>query len=290
MTNLGTRLVLRLGEGNLELAFRLIQPPIMDGVAIPVAVGGRGGYWDEEPACFGTIEKPYWLAETAVTQAQFAVWTRAQGVKHENQFPGRPDHPAENLDWRQANQFCAWLTAQGLVDFPAGHIACLPTETEWEYACRAGTDSEYYSGDGAAALSAVGSFGGDWDAGAPAVGQKPPNDFGLLDVHGGVWEWCHDVWNQRAYRERWDGEPDPGAVARALDWRTGLEAMLASDQSRVLRGGAWFFPARYCRSAYRSRYAPDDRRWGRGFRVCLVPGPASQFRAIEAAGERRPAR
>ena len=278
------------GEG-VEMCFRWIVPQQVGGVCVPFRMGGRDGDSDEEPAHLVRLAGPFWLAETPVTQAQFAIWTRAAKIEHENRFKDRPKHPAENMDWRQAQRFCAWLSGSQPPGFPAGFRACLPTEAEWEYACRAGTDTEYHTGEGEAALRHAGWFGEDWDQGAThPVGEKQANIFGLWDMHGNVWEWCHDVWAADAYRRRVDGDWDPGAVVRAKDWASDREEMLANKAPRVLRGGSWGDSAWFCRSAVRNWNGPDVRNRGLGFRVCLVPGPASQFRAIEAAGERRPAR
>ena len=98
----------------------------------------------------------------------------------------------------------------------------------------------------------------------------------LHDLHGNVWEWCHDGFDADAYRGCADGDPDTGHESREKDYRNGLEPLLKSDQSRVLRGGSWYYPAGYCRSAFRSWFRPDVRNWDFGFRVCLVRGPAAQ--------------
>ena len=166
------RHVLHWPEHRVEMAFRLIPAGVF-------RMGGRGYYAHEEPIHQVRIVEPFWMAETPVTQAQFALWTRAESIEHENRFKDRPDHPAESMDWRQAVSYCDWLTrTQGAV-FPAGfHLACLPTEAEWEYACRAGTETEYYTGDGEAALAEAGWFGEDWRVGAThPVRQKAPNGF-----------------------------------------------------------------------------------------------------------------
>jgi formylglycine-generating enzyme required for sulfatase activity len=143
-------------------------------------------------------------------------------------------------------------------------VACLPTEAEWEYACRAGTETEYYTGDGEAALAEAGWFGEEWDKGAThPVRQKKPNAFGLYDMHGNIWEWCRDVWDAAAYRKRADGWV-------ATEWT------LPNETRRVLRGGSWRRTARGCRAADRGGDRPGDRNWGSGFRVGLVRGPSAR--------------
>jgi formylglycine-generating enzyme required for sulfatase activity len=265
------------------MAFRLIPPG-------EFRMGSRG-FWDsEEPAQRVKIARPFWLAETPVTQAQFGLWTTSAGTKHKNGFPGNPNHPAETLDWRQANEYCAWLAKNQAGKLPKGFsLACLPTEAEWEYACRARTDTEYYTGDGEAALEQAGWFDGNSKNSTRAVGQKDANAFQLHDMHGNVWEWCHDIWDDTPYRKRLNGVVDPGANEREEEWRGGLEKILESKEVRALRGGSWYFSARYCRSALRSRLRPDDLGRILGFRVCLVPGPSAQpaIRAAERPSRRR---
>ena len=94
-------------------------------------------------------------------------------------------------------------------------------------------------------------------------------------MHGNVWEWCHDLWDEAPYRKRVDGDDDPWQALRARDYALGEERLLTDEQHRVIRGGSWFSTAGGCRSAFRSGGHPDGRRRFRGFRVCLAPGPAA---------------
>jgi formylglycine-generating enzyme required for sulfatase activity len=248
-------------------------------------MGSRGNGFDEEPVHRIAIEE-FWMAETPVTQAQFAKWTHAEKVTHQNHFQeaDHRDHPAENMDWREANAFCHWLgrTVPGVpgnVMPPGFGLFCLPTEAEWEYACRAGTETDYYTGDGEAALAEAGWFGEERDSGSThPVRRKRPNAFHLHDLHGNVDEWCHDLWDADAYRSRVDGDPDPGFALRSEDWKKGPEDVIdpQDDRLRVIRGGAWYISAGFCRSAYRDWGGPDVRYRFQGFRVCLVRGPAAQ--------------
>lgn len=164
----------------------------------PFRMGERNLNWaggSSDPVVQVRSAHPFYLGTCPVTQAQFAVWTRAEKIEHENHCAGHPEHPAENLDWRQAVSFCAWLTKVAGAQMPEGWMACLPTEAEWEYACRAGTETDYYTGDGETALAEAGWFGEEWDQDSThPVRQKAPNAFGLYDLHGNVWEWCHDAW------------------------------------------------------------------------------------------------
>ena len=267
-------LELKWPDHDIKMAFRHIP-------AGSFRMGSRGYYPDEEPVHEVRIPESFWLAETPVTQAQFALWTRAKGIEHENHFKGNPNHPAENMTWSDAIKYCAWLTRVKAGEMP-GLIVCLPTEAEWEYACRGGTDpasggvnTEYYTGDGEAALAEAGWYDGNAESKTHPVKQKKANDFGLYDMHGNVWEWCHDEWDDSAYRKRVDGCEDPGFQDRAGEWNSGLQLMTKENRVRVMRGGSWNNSAGLCRSAYRDWYAGSVWFWSRGFRVCLVPGPAS---------------
>ncbi|MCP5518826.1 MAG: formylglycine-generating enzyme family protein [Verrucomicrobiales bacterium] len=267
MNHVSEGLSIQLAKG-VVMPFQFIPATGPEGFRM----GGRGYYQYEEPVHRVVIRHGFHLGTFPVTQQQFTVWTKAAKTKHENEFKGHPDHPAETLDWRQAMEFCRWLNRSGKV--PTGWWACLPTEAEWEYACRAGTDTDYHTGDGEAALKEAGWFGEEWGKGSThSVGQKRPNAFGLHDMHGNVWEWCHDRWREFAYRDCTDGAPDPGDEERRQDWLSGWEALMRDDTSRVLRGGSWYYDAWGCRSALRNWPWPDARYRHFGLRVCLVPGP-----------------
>ena len=248
--------VIVLARG-VTVQFRRIEPG-------EFRMGARSERPSEEPVHRVRITVPFYLGIFPVTQAQFAIWTESAGTEHKNHFAGHANHPAENLDWDQANTFCEWLNAEHGQQFP-GFAARLPTEAQWEYACRAGTETEYYTGDGEAALTRAGWFGEDWDNGSThPVGGKDPNAWGLHDMHGNVWEWCQDVWDEYAYQRRVDRIGDPIGVMDGSE-----------DPVRVVRGGSWGYAARGCRSAVRDWGRPGSRGRGTGFRVCLVPGPGS---------------
>ncbi len=264
----GRKHILDLGKRGGTMAFRFIPPG-------KFWMGSRGYYGDEEPRHQVEITRGFWLGETPVTQRQFAAWTAAGRIEHKNGFSGL-ERPAESLSWREASQFCGWLAETRGREFPEGAgLACLPTEAEWEYACRAGSESEYAEGDGEEALREAGWFAGNASGETQPVGAKRANAFGLFDMHGNVEEWCHDVWEADAYRGRLERVADPGFDARAADWEAGLLKMLKADDPRVLRGGSWIGSAGDCRSAFRDGNGPDERFGYFGFRVCLVPGPAS---------------
>ncbi|MCC7373428.1 MAG: SUMF1/EgtB/PvdO family nonheme iron enzyme [Verrucomicrobiales bacterium] len=251
------RHVVYLGEAKVEMAFRLI----------PVGefwMGARGEnkfFLDEEPPHKVVISQPFWMGETPVTREQFRVWTQVKGIEHENGFEGHPTHPAENLDWHQATGFCDWLNAVMREQLPADFAASLPSEAQWEYACRAGTETEFHAGDGEAALEEIGWFDKNSGDRTRPVGTKESNHFGLHSMHGSVWEWCLDAWDSGAYRRRVDGIVDPVVLT---------DGEGSENPVRLLRGGSWLYDAEWCRSAYRIGRGPGDRIIGRGFRVCLV--------------------
>ena len=222
-------------------------------------MGSRGYYDDEEPRHRVIIPRPFHLGTFPVTQAQFAVWTDSadyaewfagaperqevdETTPHQNSNSGSPLLPAENLSWYEAKAFLRWLNRSGKL--PAGLEARLPCEAEWEYACRAGTETEYWSGDGEAALGEVGWYDGNSESRTHPVGEKEkPNPWGLHDLHGNVWEWCEDASDSGSYAKR-------PSQWQASVWQAG------DSPIRVLRGGSWFVSAGGCRSACRLRWHP----------------------------------
>ncbi|MEZ6132344.1 MAG: formylglycine-generating enzyme family protein [Planctomycetaceae bacterium] len=176
----------------------------------------------------------------------------------------------------QARDFCNWLTELVKDQVPVSCQAGLPTEAQWEYACRLMktsdgqpycVETEYYTGDGEAALRAAGWFGEEFSGGSThPVGRLRPTDFGLHDLHGNVWEWCNDVWNEDAYKTRADGVADPRVFASDI-------GESEDNAYRVFRGGCWSGSAWNCRAAFRGRGWPGIRDWFVGFRVCLFSGP-----------------
>ena len=188
------------------------------------------------------LSQPYYLGIFEVTQQQY------ETVMGENHSKFRaPDRPVEQVSWDHAVEFCEELSRLP-EEKAAGNVYRLPTEAEWEYACRAGTDTAYNSGESESDLSEVAWFNGNTTTTQP-VGQKKPNAFGLYDMSGNVWEWCKDRYGP------YDNEP----VSDPQGADSGLE--------RVSRGGSWINLPQVCRSARRSRYAPQRHYTVLGFRV-----------------------
>ncbi len=209
---------------------------------------------DEKPMHRVTISEGFFMGKYEVTHVQW------QTMKRYNPSYLRGDSlPVENVSWDDAVGFIAKLNGQ-----KDGYTYRLPTEAEWEYACRAGTTGDYacdldsmawyYNNAGDARLSGENNYytvTGNNNRTHP-VGSKQPNAFGLFDMHGNVWEWCQD-W----YHDSYAGAPTDGSA-----WLSGGE-----QKSRVLRGGSWYWHAVYLRSAHCGMDMPEDRGESTGFRI-----------------------
>ncbi len=246
---------------------------------------------DEHPQHRVRITKPFYLGTYHVTRGQFRQFVKDSGYKtdaekgenpgafgwdldkKESGFNGKyswrnagfeqtDEHPVVNVSWNDAVAFCKWLSKK------EGKTYQLPTEAEWEYACRAGTTTRYHSGDDPETLAEVGNVA---DAALKAqcpgwkytikandgyvftapVGKFKPNAFGLYDMHGNTWQWCVDWYGAEYY------------AASPVDDPTGP----ASGADCVLRGGTWCGGPFYSRSAGRYRFSPGFRDYYTGFRV-----------------------
>jgi len=177
--------------------------------------------------------------------------------------------PVEQVSWEDAMEFCHRLSKR------TGLIYTLPSEAQWEYACRAGTTTPFHFGDMISPelanndgnyASADGSKGIYREKTTP-VGMFPANAWGLHDMHGNVWEWCLDEWH-----ESYEGAPTDGRA-----WVDAAEGEKSKEsvKTKLLRGGSWGFLPAFCRSAYRNGSPPDYRDSFIGFRVCCLPqGPS----------------
>jgi uncharacterized protein (TIGR02996 family) len=229
-----------LGKG-VEMAFNFIPP----GTFLMGRPEGEDGRGDEVPQHLVTLSKGFFLGVYQVTQAQ---WQAVMGNKPSN-FRG-DNRPVEQVSWEDCQKFCRKLAERD------GKRYRLPTEAQWEYACRAGTTTDYCSGNGLDALRQVGwcSFDGDFRSAKETkpVGQFQPNAWGLYDMHGNGWEWCQD--GRRTYSS--------GAIEDPVGPQN-------KEEVRVLRGGPWLdFPIR-CRSATRYRPAASNRNGSYGCRLVL---------------------
>lgn len=206
-----------------------------------------------------TISKDYHLGAYEVTQAQ-----------HEKVMGKNPSHlqraivgnenadlPVEQVSWDDAVEFCRKLS-----ELPeekrTGRVYRLPTEAEWEYACRAGSNTAYSFDDEEGLLPEYGWFNRNSSSRIFSVGLLEPNAWGLYDMHGNVWEWCSDRY----------GKYPKGAVRDPTGPKVG--------SIRVSRGGSWDFGAASCRSAFRNGTGPSNRFDNGGFRVALSSSTSSQ--------------
>ncbi len=235
------------------------------------------GRYSDEPQHSVTLTKDFYIGVFEVTQKQ---WERVMGTwpSYFNNAAYRESRPVEGVSYNEIRGTVANWPVDGNVDTNSfmgllraktGQALDLPTEAQWEYACRAGTTNALNSGfdlTNTAAdvhMDAVGRYwynggsgydaNGDVSVGSAKAGSYLPNAWGLYDMHGNVWEWCLDWYES--------------APAGALD-----PPGPASGTGRVLRGGGWYGDARSCRSAYRTNRNPTSRVNGGGFRVVLPPG------------------
>ena len=250
----------------------------------------------------------FWMAQTPITQSQ---WREVAGWPKINlDLNPDPSHfkgdqrPVEQVSWFDAMEFCHRLSQR------TGRCYTLPSEAQWEYACRAGTTTPFHFG--ATISTEMTNYDGNYSYGqgekgisreqTTGVASFPANPWGLYDMHGNVWEWCRDEWHDSYERAPADGSaweddrlgesPDgccaagrgsttPRSAARltatsatrtSAATASSVSASVASpDVFRLLRGGSWSFNPRGCRSAYRFNVHPDGRDISIGFRVCCLP-------------------
>jgi formylglycine-generating enzyme required for sulfatase activity len=214
-------------------------------------MGSESGDSDERPVHDVTLTPAFYMGVYEVTQEQYE---RVMG-KNPSHFKGS-NNPVEMVSWDDAVEFCRRLSALP-EEKVAGRVYRLPTEAEWEYACRAGTDTAYSFGDDENELGECAWSRDNSGSTTHPVGKKKPNAWGLYDMHGNVWEWCSD----------WYGDYPSGSVTNPSG--------ASSGSSRVYRGGSWGAYAGHCRSAYRDYgFTPDGRRNSLGFRLVLIPSVA----------------
>lgn len=253
---------------------------------------------DERPQRAIQMTRPFYLGKYEVTRGQFRRFVEETGYRTDAEEDGKgscmfdaetggfernpkynwrnvgfeqtDEHPVVNVTWDDALRFCQWLANKD------GRPYTLPTEAQWEFACRAGTKTRYCSGDNPQSLAMVGNIADgtakkkfpNWSWAIKAedgyvftapVGQFDPNSWGLYDMHGNVWEWCLDAYEKDFYKT--SSDKDPHNVNPLI---------LQSNTKRVLRGGSWLNFAGSCRSAKRNCVARDYRSNYIGFRVSFA--------------------
>jgi formylglycine-generating enzyme required for sulfatase activity len=257
-------------SGVLSAEATLALPPLRNSIGIELKLlpagafmmGEAGGDKDEIPHEV-TLTKPFYIGVYEVTNAQ---WKRVMGTEPSKWKDA--DCPVETVSWDDANEFCRRLSALPEEKL-AGRGYRLPTEAEWEYACRAGTTTRWSFGDDESRLGDHAWFDGNSGNRTHPVGKKKPSAWGLFDMHGNVWEWCSD----------WYGDYAKGVVTDPQGPSGG--------SSRVLRGGGgdWSLADEFCRSATRARVDSSYRDNFLGFRLALSPSGEPAVRPEGAAGK-----
>jgi formylglycine-generating enzyme required for sulfatase activity len=259
---------------SIGMKFRLIQPGTFM-MGSPESEAGRDS---DERQHQVTLTQPFYMGVYPVTVGDFKRFVDKVGYKTEGERDGKGAYgwtgkewkqdakitwrnpgftqtdqdPVVCVSWNDAQSYCQWLSEL------EGKSYRLPTESEWEYGCRAGSSTAYCFGDGEARLGEYAWYESNSERRTHAVGQKKPNAWGLYDMHGNVWEWCSD----------WYGDYPRGAVTDPMGASTG--------SYRVHRGGSWCNVAAGCRSACRSRNVPSYRYSLLGFRLALSSLGTSQ--------------
>ena len=247
-----------LAEG---IALKLVQIPAGE-LQMGSPADEKERFEDEGPQHLVRLQS-FFLGQTPVTQAQWKVvagWPKLDVDLNPDpsSFKGA-NRPVERVSWKEAVEFCRRLSQRRQWEYT------LPSEAQWEYACRAGTTTPFAFGE--TISSELANYDGNYTYGTGPkgsyreettdVGSFPANAWGLYDMHGNVWEWCLDQWH-----DNYQGAPADGR-ARVVDG--------SKETGRLLRGGSWIDIPGDCRSAFRNRGRPDDRDDDVGFRLCVFP-------------------
>lgn len=201
----------------------------------------KGRFDSESPVHKVTINTSFYLGKSAVTQKQWKI-VMDNNPSH---FKGE-NRPVEMVSWKDAQEFITKLNEK-----EGNDKYRLPSEAEWEYACRAGTQTRYFFGDDESKLNEYAWYAGNSGGETHSIGQKKPNSWGFYDMHGNVWEWVQDEWH-----ENYNGAPSDG-----ITWEEG------STLDRVSRGGSWYCNTEFCRSASRFRREAESSLGNLGFRL-----------------------
>ncbi len=224
-----------------KIEYELVRIP---GGKFKMGSNRYGGYQDEWPVHRVEVQD-FYLGKFPITNEQYGMFLEANPEAPEPAYwadrrYNQPRQPVVFVSWDDAQKFAQWAGLR------------LPSEAEWEYACRAGTTTRYYSGDSEDDLNKVGWCSFNSGEKLHSVGEKEPNTFGLYDMHGNVWEWVEDDWHTDYKRAPKDGSAWVGR-------KRGTE--------RVMRGGSWASSDRDCRSSSRDGFTPEAYNLGLGFRL-----------------------
>jgi len=201
----------------------------------------------EKPQHQVRITKPFYLGKYEIQQEQ---WEAVMG-NNPSTFKGAKN-PVEQVSWDDCQEFLGKLNAKTAEQ---GSKFVLPTGAEWEYACRGRSTTRFSFGDAARSLGEYAWYKDNSEQKTHPVGNKKPNAWGLYDMHGNVWEWCHDLYDGKYYSNSATDDPQGPSLG----------------SRRVLRGGSWRIPAGICRSAGCDSGVPGYRDAGLGFRIARVP-------------------
>lgn len=263
----------------------------LDMVKIPAGEFIMGSPESEEGSC--DYERPqhrvrvdsFFMGKYPVTEAQWKAVASLPKLQRDldpdpSYFQGE-NRPVEQVSWYDAVEFCARLSKH------TGKSYCLPSEAQWEYACRAGTTTPFHFGE--TISTDVANYNGNstYGSGSKGVYRKETtpvgsfqvaNNFGLFDMHGNVWEWCADPWHYN-----YEGAPAEGSVwdenindNRYKNYVDNLVNLAGMDTRVNSRGGSWYYDPYFCRSAYRYNFWRDLRDYYIGFRVVCVSGRTLQ--------------
>jgi formylglycine-generating enzyme required for sulfatase activity len=220
------------------------KPTVPDGMVFVegggFSMGSNDGSDNEKPV-HPVYVSSFYMDKYEVTVAQYRKFCSAteRVMPSAPSWTWREDNPIVNVSWDDANAYARWAGKR------------LPTEAEWEYAARGGNKSRGFKYSGSSTLDEVAWYGSNSNSQTHPVGEKQPNELGLYDMSGNVWEWCADWYSDKYYENSIDSRNPKGP---------------ASTGARVLRGGSWSNSGNYCRVAYRDRISPYGRNYRGGFR------------------------
>jgi formylglycine-generating enzyme required for sulfatase activity len=265
--SLPATMTIDLGDG-VTMDFVLIDPATKEDKGVfqmGAPIWEKDAYFDEKPQHRVTLTKPYYLGRFPVTQEQYVKLTGKDnpsyfsrtGDGNEKVLGMNTNHfPVEEVSWGEAYAFCQELTRKHGGKAPAAlrnYRFTLPTEAQWEYACRAGTTTAYFFGDDPKRLGDYAWYSANAGARTHRVGTTGANAWGLHDMHGNVWQWCQDYFD--------------GTFYSGGDMKDPVNLKKNDDDRRVLRGGSWVGTVRVCRSACRIADGASLRHYDVGFRV-----------------------